>query len=95
MVTMKITVCCNVTPCHSVHSYQHFRGTSCLKLCLLLFYREDGGSTFLQNVSKQLLDQTESHAEDNNFQNYGHPTTFRVGPRTHQMSLKISKKFHA
>jgi len=30
MVTMKITVCCNVTPCHSVHSYQHFTGTNCL-----------------------------------------------------------------
>jgi len=93
---MKITVCCNVTPCHLVLSYQNFRGTSCLKRCLLLFYPEAGGSTFLQNVSKQLPDQKESHAEGNNFQNYVHPTTFHVGPHTHTIEGHLkSEKFHA
>jgi len=94
MVTMKITVCCNVTPCHLVYCYQHFRATSCLQLRLLLFYPEDGGSTFLQNARKQLLDQTEPHAEDNNFQNYNHPTTFHIGPHTHiKCHLKSARSF--
>jgi len=95
-VTTKIIVCCNVTPCHLVLSYQHFRGTSCIKLCILLFYPEAGGSTFLQSVSKQLPDQTESHAKDKNFQNYVHPTTFHVGPHTHTIKCHLkSEKFHA
>lgn len=49
----------NVTPCGWVHSYQHFGGICCVHrqgrrvslLVSLLFYPEDGGSRFLQNVA--------------------------------------------